>query len=230
MGGQFAGLRVLVPGEAGLVVEVDTDGVGMSPVDEGPADDPASAAAGDVGVGPVALHAQVHLVAAAHDAVGHVVHAGAQQVGVLVAAAGDVEEVVAQAVLALDELLGGLVGPAPVEEPEAALADVAEDLDIGLRGRPVHGGRGGVLARPQQPAVDMQVLHGPRLLDADRHGRGREGGGHLTAINACESELKVGGRQFRGGGAHHGQVDPLVGLESGPALRQEDLDLGGRGG
>lgn len=67
-----------------------------------------------VGVGPVALRAQVHLVTAAHHATGDEVHAGADEVCVFVRRVVAIEDVETQIVLAFDELLF-LRGPAPVD-------------------------------------------------------------------------------------------------------------------
>src|SRR5262249_25301521 len=127
------------PGESGLVVEVDAGDVGPGPVDHRPPHDAHRAPARDVGIGPVALHANIHLVSAAHHAVGDEIDAGAEEVGLVIVTVVAVEEVEAEAVLALNALLRLLAGAAPVDQAKAALPQLAVDLDIGLRGSAVAG-------------------------------------------------------------------------------------------
>ncbi len=226
---EFTGNGVLVPGQAGLIVEVDAGHVGPGAIDHGLAHHAASAAAGDVGIGPVAFIAQVHLMAAAHHAVGHEIGAGAEEVAVVVLAAVPIKQVEPQAVLTLDEPIFPR-GPAPVHKAEATLAQMWIQLQRGNAGSAVNLGLQGVLARTQQPGVQVQVfgaasagaLHGP-----GRHGKGRR---HDAAIGAGESQRQRAGRESLRRAAQHGDVDPLVGLASIPPQGQEHLDFRRSGG
>jgi len=212
------------PGQARLIVEVHAGDVGPGAVDEGALDNATGAAADDVRIGPVAIHAQVHLMAAAHGAVGHEIDTGADEVAFLVLPVVPIEEVVAEVVLALAKLLLAL-GPPPVDEPVAAAADVAVDLDVLLSRRAMRRRRDGVLPRPEQPAVDVQVID---RLPQDM--LGREGEAQLAAVLTFQRELQLSRRRrFPLVNALDGDVDALVCLVGGSLQREQDLQLGGGG-
>src|SRR5262249_16510087 len=143
-----------------------------------------------------------------------------------------VEEVEAEAVLALNALLRLLAGAAPVDQAKAALPQLAVDLDIGLRGSAVAGRLDTVRTRPQQRAVDVQVLGRSCLLAPNRHGGDGERRENTAAVLAGECQLQLGPVKGLRGAADDGDVDPLVRLASGASQRQKELHLrrGGRPG
>ncbi len=113
---------------------------------------------------------------AAHGADFHEIEAGADEVRLVVAPAAAVKEIVAEALLALDELLLPL-RVAPVDQPVAGFPHVAVDVQCG-------GGSGAtgdrfdlVVAGTQQPAVEVQVLRAPRVAAGNGNGDRRQGKG-----------------------------------------------------
>ena len=220
----LAGDGILVPAQPRLVVEVDAQHVGTRPIVHRPGGDAAGAAAGDVGVRPIALAAEIHLVAAAHRAAGDEVAARPQEIGFLVLGVGAVDQVEAQPIFALGELLGPL-GPGPIDQAVTAAAEMAVDLDGRGRGGPVGRRFERVMPRPQEPAVKVQVLGRPGVLALDRHRRGSERKRQLAAFIPQHAKHEAARRKGRRRGADHGDVDPLVGLVGRAGQRQQDLQL-----
>ena len=224
----FAGGGVLVPGQARLVVEVDADAIGAGAVHEGPASNPGGTAEEDVGIGPVALHANVHLVSAAHRAVPHVVEAALDRAVGADAAVGRVEQVEAEAVFAHERLVRPGGPAAPVADAEAALANVAVDFDVALGRGAVGRDLQGVVSRPQQPAVEVIVLGGSCVLALDRGRLDREAEVELAAVRAGEGHGQLACGQCLRRAAHHRDIDPFVGLIRLTAQRQHQLERPGR--
>src|SRR6202044_995790 len=151
-------------------VIVNADAIGVDAVLERTPDDARGAAAEDVRIGPVALHAQVHLVAAAHRAAPHVVEAAADQVVGTDAAVSGVDEIEAETVGAEHGLLRSPGMAGPVAELEIALANVAVDFEVRRRRGAVGGRFERVVTRSQQSAVEVEMLGAARLLALDGDG------------------------------------------------------------
>ena len=213
-----AGFRVLPPGQPRLVVEMHARHVAEAAIDEGLLSHPLRAAAGDVGVGPVALAADVHLVGTAHGADADGIHTGPHQ-GDVGGAAGlaakqlSVIKVVAKARLALFEQLLWLLGGAPVDETVVRAAEMAEHLDLGPRGRRAVGDHHGVGAGPQERGVDMEML---------RAAGGRQRERHASAIGRFQGDVERAGP----GRPPHREIDPLIRLIDRALQGQREAEFG----
>ena len=226
--------RAVFPGEPRLVVEVHAQRVGLGAVHEGLLRCSGRGPLEHVGVGPVALLAEVHLVPPAHGAALHVIGPAADR-GLRVGRVG-LQAVVAQqqveahAVFAEDRHLRALDAAAPVDRLERAAAKVAEDVDLGRGRGPVDRGGNLVVPRTQQPAVQVQMLGGRRSLGPDRH---RPDGKHQrdpTAVAGGQREVQVRCRQGLHVAADDAEVDLFVGLIGRASQGQRELQRCGRKG
>ena len=219
--------RALLPSEPGLVVEVDAQRIGFGPVEERLLYRAGRGSLEHVGVGPIALGAEVHLVPAAHGAALHVVRAAAERglgVGrVVLQAVVAEDQVEAHAVFAEDRHLRPLDAAPPVDVAERAAAHVAVEIDF-RRGRRVVGRHGDrVMSRTQQPAAQPQMLGGCRraCTGADRsHGEHQR---HPAAVLTGKRHGEVCRRQVPWIAADHGQGDLFIGLIRRASQRQRQL-------
>ena len=192
--------------------------VAETAIDQGLLSHPLRAAACDVGVGPVALAADVHLVGTAHGADADRVDAGPHQ-GSVGGAAGlaakqlSVIKVVAEAVLALFEQFLRLLGGAPVDEPVVRAAEMAKHLDLGPRGRRAVGDHHGVGAGPQERGVDMDML---------RATGGRQCERHAAAVGRFQGDVERAGP----GRPPHREIDPLIRLIDRALQGQREAEFG----
>ena len=107
----FARRGIVAPRQTGLVVEMDAQHVRPLTISHGALHDPGRTAASDVRVGPVAFHAEVHLVPAAHRADAKEIDAAADQVGFGIPRMIAVERIETEAVFSFDEPLGPFARP-----------------------------------------------------------------------------------------------------------------------
>ncbi len=223
--GRLARGRVLLPGQSRLVIEMNPRHVGPQAIDHSPAHDAHRSAAGDVRVRPIALGSQVHLVPPAHDAIGHEIHAGADQVGFVVGRVMAVEQVETETVLALEQLIRALCST-PIDQAKTALAQMAEHFDLcrgaGLFQRGFHRVRAG----PQQPTVDVAVFGAARLGALNRHGGDGERCRQATAVPAGQRQDQRRRGQPLGRAANHRDVDLFVGLKRSSALGPDKVEFG----